>query len=97
VERVIVDSFESYLPRPSQNERQKRLYSGVNSSCKCNAVSVHWTPVSVFRYGISVASNRAYNTARRFYLCGVLWLQSCTYKLNPRPDIFTFHDMNEKG
>jgi len=28
VERVIVDSFESYLPRPSQNERQKRLYSG---------------------------------------------------------------------
>ena len=26
VERVIVDSFESYLPRPSQNERQKRLY-----------------------------------------------------------------------
>ena len=28
VERVIVDSFETYLPRPSQNERQKRLYSG---------------------------------------------------------------------
>lgn len=28
VERVIVDSFETYLPRPSNNERQKRLYSG---------------------------------------------------------------------
>jgi len=28
VERVIVDSFETYLPRPSQHERQKRLYSG---------------------------------------------------------------------
>ncbi len=28
VECVIVDSFETYLPRPSQNERQKRLYSG---------------------------------------------------------------------
>jgi len=28
VERVIVDSFESYVPRPSNNERQKRLYSG---------------------------------------------------------------------
>ncbi len=28
VERVIVDSFETYVPRPSQNERQKRLYSG---------------------------------------------------------------------
>jgi len=25
---VIVDSFETYLPRPSNNERQKRLYSG---------------------------------------------------------------------
>ncbi len=24
----IVDSFETYVPRPSQNERQKRLYSG---------------------------------------------------------------------
>jgi len=28
VELVIVDSFETYVPRPSQNERQKRLYSG---------------------------------------------------------------------
>lgn len=28
VERVIVDSFETYVPRPSNNERQKRLYSG---------------------------------------------------------------------
>jgi len=28
VERVIVDSFESYVPRPSRNDRQKRLYSG---------------------------------------------------------------------
>ncbi len=28
VERVIVDSFETYLPRPSNHERQKRLYSG---------------------------------------------------------------------
>jgi len=28
VERVIVDSFETYLPRPSQQERQQRLYSG---------------------------------------------------------------------
>ncbi len=28
VERVIVDSFETYVPRPSQNERPKRLYSG---------------------------------------------------------------------
>jgi hypothetical protein len=28
VECVIVDSFESYVPRPSDNERQKRLYSG---------------------------------------------------------------------
>jgi len=28
VECVIVDSFETYLPRPSQHERQKRLYSG---------------------------------------------------------------------
>jgi len=28
VELVIVDSFESYVPRPSNNERQKRLYSG---------------------------------------------------------------------
>ena len=28
VECVIVDSFETYVPRPSNNERQKRLYSG---------------------------------------------------------------------
>jgi len=28
VERVIVDSFETYVPRPSHNERPKRLYSG---------------------------------------------------------------------
>ncbi len=28
VERVIVDSFETPVPRPSHNERQKRLYSG---------------------------------------------------------------------
>lgn len=28
VELVIVDSFETYLPRPSNHERQKRLYSG---------------------------------------------------------------------
>lgn len=28
VERVIVDSFETYVPRPSNNARQKRLYSG---------------------------------------------------------------------
>ena len=28
VQRVIVDSFETYVPRPSNNERQKRLYSG---------------------------------------------------------------------
>ena len=28
VERVIVDSFETYVPRPSNHERQKRLYSG---------------------------------------------------------------------
>lgn len=28
VERVIVDSFETYLPRPSNNERQKRYFSG---------------------------------------------------------------------
>jgi len=28
VECVIVDSFESYVPRPSNHERQKRLYSG---------------------------------------------------------------------
>ncbi len=28
VERVRVDSFETYVPRPSNNERQKRLYSG---------------------------------------------------------------------
>ena len=28
VERVIVDSFETPVPRPSNNERQKRLYSG---------------------------------------------------------------------
>lgn len=28
VEQVIVDSFETYLPRPSNKERQKRLYSG---------------------------------------------------------------------
>ncbi len=28
VERVIVDSFETYVPRPAHNERQKRLYSG---------------------------------------------------------------------
>ena len=26
VEKVIVDSFETYLPRPSNKERQKRLY-----------------------------------------------------------------------
>lgn len=28
VERVIVDSFETYLPRPSNNHRQGRYYSG---------------------------------------------------------------------
>lgn len=28
VERVVVDSFETYVPRPSNHERQKRLYSG---------------------------------------------------------------------
>jgi len=28
VERVIVDSFETSVPRPSNHERQKRLYSG---------------------------------------------------------------------
>ncbi len=28
VECVIVDSFETYVPRPSNNERQQRLYSG---------------------------------------------------------------------
>jgi len=28
VERVIVDSFETYVPRPSNNKRQQRLYSG---------------------------------------------------------------------
>ena len=28
VDKIIVDSFETPLPRPSQNERQKRVYSG---------------------------------------------------------------------
>lgn len=32
VERVIVDSFETYVPRPSNKERQKRLYSGCEAS-----------------------------------------------------------------
>lgn len=32
VERVIVDSFETSVPRPSNHERQKRLYSGCEAS-----------------------------------------------------------------
>lgn len=30
VEQVIVDSFETYLPRPSSNDKQKRYYTNSN-------------------------------------------------------------------
>lgn len=28
IDRILIDSFETAIPRPSQNERQKRVYSG---------------------------------------------------------------------
>ncbi len=54
VERVIVDSCETYVPRPSNHERQTRLYSGKQ---KRHTVK---TPIYTAHHGGSLSVGKAY-------------------------------------